>query len=74
MYAGIKLYRLAIVMSLLSLLLSSLACQHAKPYYFNDSERVYSDKAKTGVCSQVDFDCVCMSQGNYRKITTVNPQ
>jgi hypothetical protein len=73
MFAEIKLYRLTIAMSLLLLPILLSACAHAKPYYFNDSEKVYSDKAKTGVCEKVDFDCVCMSQGLYRKITTVNP-
>jgi len=61
---------------MISLLLSTLilsSCASVKPIYFNDGDKLYTDVARTGVCSGVDFDCVVMSQGMYRTITTVNP-
>lgn len=74
MRAEIKLYKLMTMMSLLLLTLLLSSCAHGKPYYFNDSDKLYTDDARKGVCSSVDFPCVVMSQGMYRKITTVNPQ
>lgn len=58
-----------ILLLLLPPLLSG--CARAKPYYFNDSDKIYTNSAKTGVCSGVEFDCVVMSQGKYRELTTV---
>ena len=55
------------------LLLTFCGCARGKPYYFNDSDKIYTDDARKGVCSGVDFPCVVMSQGKYREITTVNP-
>ena len=48
-------------------------CAHAKPYFFNDSDKVITDDAGKGVCAQNGYPCVNISQGLYRTITTVNP-
>lgn len=40
--------------------------------YFNDSDRIYSDDIKTGVCSNVEFACVVMSKGKLRDITGIS--
>ncbi len=59
---------------LLFLLIFCAGCATIKPQvvYFNDDERIYSDEAKTGVCSNVDFPCVVMSKGKFRELTTIN--
>lgn len=70
----IKVYAMlimGIILVVVFIALSLFGCATIK--YFNDSEKIYTDKAKTGVCSGVDFDCVVMSQGKYREILEVNP-
>ena len=74
-YIGVEMKRLLSMTMMLSLLLPLIlcGCVRGKPYYFNDSDKIYTDDARKGVCGSVDFPCVVMSQGQYRKITTVNP-
>ncbi len=58
----------------LLLLIFCAGCITTKPQvvYFNDDERIYSDEAKTGVCSGVEFPCVVMSKGKFRELSTIN--
>ena len=69
----IRHYRSTIATLLVFLPLILSGCVTVKPYYFNNSDKVYTDKARAGACASVDFDCVVMSQGKFRQITTANP-
>jgi hypothetical protein len=69
--SGTRRWRLITAICLLSLMLTSSSCVRVKPFYFNDSDRVYSGNA--GETVKPDFDWVLMSKGNYRKLTTINP-
>jgi predicted small lipoprotein YifL len=57
-----------VILSLL-LIVSLSSCATAKPYYFNDSDKIITGKA--GAAPPVtSYDWVLMSQGKYRDITT----
>ena len=71
MLKGIKLLRLAIMILLLLSPLILSSCATVKPYYFNDSDKIFT--GKKGATVQPEFDWVLMSQGKYREITTANP-
>ena len=60
------------ILSLASLL-TLTACSHVVTRYFNDSDRVIAGSAGKGPCSVVGYDCVVMSKGTFRTLTTVNP-
>jgi hypothetical protein len=53
------------------LLLSS--CALGKPYYYNDSQKILSNKAHKGNCADMSYDCVTMSAGVFRDLTSLNP-
>ena len=46
-------------------------CVTRRTVYYNDSDKIYTDFKGKGVCEKVEFDCVVMSQGKYRTLTTV---
>lgn len=55
-------------------LLIVLGCASTpKVVYFNDSDKIYPGFAFKDVCTSVNFDCVVMSKGMFRKITNVDP-
>lgn len=60
------------ILSLASLL-TLTACSHVVTRYFNDSDKVVSASAGKGPCSVVGYDCVVMSKGTFRTLTTANP-
>jgi hypothetical protein len=60
-----------LMLSLFSLVILS-GCATGRTHYFNESDKVIAGTAKEGVCSGVAFDCVVMSQGTFRDLTTVN--
>jgi predicted small lipoprotein YifL len=54
--------------------LATLAgCTTLKPVYFNDSDQVFVGDARTQPPTPT-FEWILMSTGQYRKITTANPQ
>lgn len=53
---------------LFALLLTSCSTTH----YFSDSEKVLADKAGQGICKNYKYDCVVLSQGSLRDLTTIN--
>ena len=57
----------------LASLLTLTACSHVVTRYFNDSDRVIAGTAGKGPCAVVGYDCVVMSKGTFRTLTTVNP-
>ena len=57
----------------LGLLLTLTACSHVVTRYFNDSDKVVAGTAGKGPCAVVGYDCVVMSKGTFRMLTTVNP-
>lgn len=61
------------VMLLLLLLPLLSGCATVKPYYFNDSDKIYVGNANKQPPVPV-FDWVLMSKGKYREITTANPR
>ena len=69
----IRRWRITTAILLLLLLPTSFGCARAKPYYFNDSDKVFSGN-KGDAMPIPGFDWVLMSKGLYRKITTTNPQ
>jgi len=80
-----KPYRNMMVILLLLLLPLLSSCATVKPVYFNDCDRIYvtangqqDGKPIRKLCSedgsqciQTNFDAVGMSEGQYRKLTTV---
>lgn len=62
-----------IVMLLLLSLVTFSGCAKRKIYFYNDSDRIVSGEEKTQP-PLMAYPWVCMSKGQYRAITTVNPQ
>jgi len=56
----------------LALLLTLVGCSHVVTRYFNDSDRVVAGNAGVGPCASVGYDCVVMSKGTFRTLTSVN--
>ena len=56
----------------LALLMTLIGCSHVVVKYYNDSDKVIAGSAAQGVCAAVGYDCVVMSKGTFRAITTVN--
>jgi predicted small lipoprotein YifL len=73
MLSAMKLLKTTTLILLLSSLTLLFGCAHAKPYYFNDSDKVFAGDANKQPPTPT-FDWVLMSKGKYRTITTVNPQ
>ena len=59
-----------ILLSPIILLLSS--CKSV-PHYYNSDDKILVDKAGKGVCANFSYDCVVVSQGTFRNLTTLNP-
>jgi len=59
---------------LLLLLIFCAGCITTKPQvvYFNDSEKIESAKAGESFCKDLGYDCVRMSKGQFRNLTTIN--
>lgn len=45
----------------------------SKANYFNNSDKILISKANTGVCKDYNYDCVVMSNGTLRDLSTINP-
>jgi len=72
MFYGTRHFKITILILLLLLPLGSFGCAHAKPLFFNDSDKVESGEANTQPPTPT-FEWVLMSKGKYRTITTANP-
>jgi hypothetical protein len=42
-------------------------------FYFTESDRVICDKARIGVCQNINYDCCAMGLGNYKSLISNNP-
>lgn len=73
MTAGTRLCKRTIAMSLLLSLILFCGCVRAKPYYYNDSDKIIAGN-KGEQPPTPEFNWILMSEGKYRKITTTNPQ
>lgn len=72
MTRGIKLSQQTILAFLLLSLICLSGCTTVKPYYFNDSDKIFVGNA-TEQPPKCEFDWVLMSKGKFRQITTANP-
>lgn len=68
-----RLWRIIIVSYLLLSPLIFQGCAHVKVRFFDDSDQVVSGEANKQPPTPT-FAWVLMSKGQYRKITTANPQ
>lgn len=65
--------KITMLIASLPLLILLGSCATAKNTYFNDSDRIQSAKAGEGFCKDLGYDCVRMSKGNFRTITSLDP-
>lgn len=70
MLKEIKHWQKMIAIVLVLLMPTLLGCSVTKPYYINDSDRIFVGMAETQPPIPY-FDWVCMSKGQYRTLTTL---